>query len=165
MTETDTHGLQVGAALNRRVQLRRENPRGWTAAKRNAFLDHLAVTSNVTHAAQSVGMSTVAAHTLRRRDAGFAEAWQKALDDGYAHLEAAVLAQAIGQQADPERSGDPEARPVDIELALRMLAARKGGAGSGQPRGPASVKRVPIEQVTAALKRKLDALAKRLGRG
>ena len=137
---------------------------GWTMAKRKAFLDHLAATSNVSHAAAAVGMSVTNAYMLRRRDAAFAEAWRDALEQGYAHIEAQLLARAIGQDADATRGGDPAATPFDPEIAFRILAHRKGGAGSGAPRGPASVKRVTIDEVEASLRRKLDALDKRLGK-
>lgn len=153
----------VAGAANRQVQVRKARADGWTVARRNAFLDHLAMTCNVQDSALAVGMASEGAHRLRRRDAAFAEAWRAALEEGYEHIEGQLLARAIGQQADPERRGDPSARPVDTETGFRLLAQRNRLGGSPRRGGPARVKRVPIEQLTASLKRKLDALAKRLG--
>lgn len=52
---------------------------GWTKAKRQIFLDHLAATCNVTGAATAAGMSDRGAHLLRQRDPEFAELWREAL--------------------------------------------------------------------------------------
>ncbi len=53
----------------------------WTPAKQRAFLIALLETGNVTHAAQSVGMSRISAHRLRRRLNGtmFDRSWAWAL--------------------------------------------------------------------------------------
>ena len=60
------------------VQPRRD---GWTAAKQRRFIELLAETGIVRHAAAAVGMSEESAHRLaRRHDArAFADAWDAAL--------------------------------------------------------------------------------------
>lgn len=158
----DTVDVRASGTSGHKIQIRKPRADQWTKAKRNAFLDHLAATCNVTHSSAKVGIATSNAYALRRRDAAFAEAWSAALEQGYEHIEAQLLARAIGQDADPLREGDPSAVPFDPEMGLRVMAARKGGMGTGRPRGPAGVKRVTITQVEASLRRKLDALAKRL---
>lgn len=52
---------------------------GWTPGRRIQFLDHLAGRGNVRAACAHVRMSAEAAYRLRRRDAGFARAWNTAL--------------------------------------------------------------------------------------
>lgn len=54
---------------------RRTRHDGWTRIRRNAFLDALAKTGNVTAAADAVGMSPQTAYRLRARDPAFARAW------------------------------------------------------------------------------------------
>lgn len=154
--------LTAAASGNIKVQIRKARPYSWTKAVRNAFLDHLAATCNVTHAARSVGKDPISAHNLRRRDTAFGEAWAAALEEGYAHIEAKLLACAIGQDADPLRSGDPDAIPFDPAMALKMLAQRKGAAAPGSSRVGPRVRQVSIQQVERSLRTKLDALAKRL---
>ena len=60
----------------------------WTPTKQRAFLIALLETGNVTHAAQSVGMSRVSAHRLRRRLAGtmFDRSWAWALAQYRVHM-------------------------------------------------------------------------------
>ena len=51
----------------------------WTEQKAVTFIVTLASRGNVTLAARLAGMSRKAAYALRRRDAGFARAWDSAL--------------------------------------------------------------------------------------
>lgn len=51
---------------------------GWTAQRRDEFLDALSTGSDVSRACVQVGLSRQAAYRLRRRDAGFAAAWDEA---------------------------------------------------------------------------------------
>lgn len=154
-------GEIIASSIGRRVQVRTAAQDRWTKTKREAFLDYLAATCNVVHSARHVGVATNTAHGWRRRDPAFALAWSAALEQGYEFLEAKLLAMALGDDPERVRAGDPEAVPFNPEMALRMLASRKGMNKTG-PRGRASVKRVPIAQVEASLRRKLDALEKRL---
>ncbi len=54
---------------------RRTRTDGWTLARRKGFIDALAKTGNVRAAAEAVGMSAQTAYRLRKRDSGFAAAW------------------------------------------------------------------------------------------
>ena len=55
----------------------------WTAAKREAFLTALVDTANVAGAARLVGVPERSPYQLRRKDEGFAAAWDRALDEAY----------------------------------------------------------------------------------
>lgn len=74
----------------------------WTPAKQRRFLIALLETGNVTGAAQSVGMSRISAHRLRRRLAGtmFDRSW------------AWALAQYRIRMADPFAPDVPPPAPV-----------------------------------------------------
>src|SRR3954468_20365565 len=77
---------------------------GWTAERQIAFIEKLADTNSITAACRHVGMSRESARRLRRRPCGraFRDAWDAALDCGYAELEEAAM----------ERSKDGVARPI-----------------------------------------------------
>jgi hypothetical protein len=62
----------VQGGNKRRVQMRAERKDGFTAARRQLFLDHLAGCSNVSQAAAAVGTTPTTINYHRRRDAGFA---------------------------------------------------------------------------------------------
>jgi len=65
---------------------------GWTPARREHFLDHLADGCNVKRACALVGMSRQKAYALRARDAEFAQAWDEAQRAAPARARAAFLA-------------------------------------------------------------------------
>lgn len=118
------------AGCNRRVQLTK---RGWNrfdAARRKVFLKWFAATANTAESARraGVGKSTVSDH--RMKDARFAEAWDRALEQGYARLEAKILEmqweQAAGEPIDFDGSFEPPDAPlVDLAMALQILKQHK----------------------------------------
>ena len=69
----------------------------WTPAKMAAFLRALASTHSVSAAAESVGMSRMAAYRLRARTRGkaFDIAWDSAFHQSYANLPYAALDRAL----------------------------------------------------------------------
>jgi hypothetical protein len=63
-----------------RLPTQRQRRKGeWTEQKAVTFIVALATRGNVTLAARLAGMSRKAAYALRRRDNGFAKAWDAAL--------------------------------------------------------------------------------------
>lgn len=71
------------------------------------FLQVLTDTCNVMEAARAVGKSTALIYRWRQKDPAFREAWQKALDAGYAALEMELLRRArFGQDVTEYRTGD-----------------------------------------------------------
>jgi hypothetical protein len=77
---------------------------GWTIERQTAFIKKLADCGSVSAACKYVGMSRESARRLRRRSFGraFRDAWDAALDCGYAEVEEAAM----------ERSKNGVARPV-----------------------------------------------------
>lgn len=126
--------VSVGKDVNGRVRVRKAREKGWTTKRRTVFLDHLAATCNVSLSARAVGIHNASAYALRRRDAGFAAAWQEALAVGYARLEAMLIERATGWSAEREQSGGlPDPAAFDSRLAMDLVrahgAAVKGGGG------------------------------------
>lgn len=73
----------------------RADARGWTQAKRAAFLAELAQTANVSASAAVVGLCFQGAYQLRKRDPGFADAWEQAICDAYETVEMLLLERSI----------------------------------------------------------------------
>lgn len=70
---------------------------GWTPERQYAFIEALAETGSVTHAAARVNMSTEGAYQLRRAAGSedFCYAWHVALDHGVQRLEDIALERAL----------------------------------------------------------------------
>ncbi|HEX7854189.1 MAG TPA: hypothetical protein VF503_10880 [Sphingobium sp.] len=79
------------------VPRKRDRHDGWTPERQRAFLEALADSGSVKHAARSVRMSSEGAYYLRRQPGAeeFAAAWQAALDHGVRRLEDIALDRAI----------------------------------------------------------------------
>lgn len=107
-----THGVVRPAKNGRtqviRVQSREGRGARWSDAAEEAFLAKLAATCNITAAAEAAGFSTTTLYKRRARWPGFASAWDAAIDQGYARLEARL-----------------------VELATDSLRAPDGGDGGG----------------------------------
>lgn len=91
-----------------RVQARGGKVARWCEAAEERFLDVLGETCNVRAAAAAAGFSTTAIYRRRARWPGFAAAWDAAIGQGYARLEARL-----------------------VELATDSLRARDGGGDDG----------------------------------
>jgi hypothetical protein len=157
----------IAGGNQRRLQRRKAADRGWTKARRTAFLDMLAATCNVTTASRHIGVQSASAYRLRRRDPHFAELWRAAILTGYDRLEEQLLraAGAEGTVNDIEPgSSELEPPPVDPKLAMELLRYHRG-VPDGRPRSSrGATPRATREEAEAALLKKLDALEKRLAR-
>lgn len=85
---------------------------GWTPARRLRFLAALAEFGDVSLAARACGMSRQSAYALRRRDAGFALAWDHAGAELAARQEREYLAYVAQLQAGIARIR--EAREISL---------------------------------------------------
>ncbi|WP_294190707.1 hypothetical protein [uncultured Sphingomonas sp.] len=120
MNDGGTGGTLVLRAGNSRlVQKVRARRTGLTDARRSRFIEVLAATCNVRLASQAAGMDYSLAYRARRKDAGFATAWDEALASGYARLETEALRYALERLPD---AIDPEAMPEDDERARAIVA-------------------------------------------
>ncbi|WP_325283850.1 hypothetical protein [Sphingomonas sp.] len=168
----------IARSGGRHVQLR-EVKHGWTAARRKQFLDVLATCANVKLAARTVGVHTTTAYSLKRRDPAFNALWQEAIDQGFDHLEQALIDKAFGNlNPDVLEPGEVVATgrvdgtgwppavligdkvEIDVKLIQWLLERqeRRRAKAFGRPRVP-----VTREAVEAKILKKLDALARRQG--
>jgi len=102
-------------------------PRRAYASWSKTFLEHLAITSNVTAAAGQAGIDPSTAYKAKRSNPEFNRQWRQALCEGYELLELELL--------DRMRSGAPKAadsklpaRAHDNAIAFRLLAAHRAEA-------------------------------------
>lgn len=162
----DNGVVQGGNA--RRVQVRAARKDGFSAAKRQVFLDHLAGCSNVTRAAAAAGVSAVTINYHRRRDPAFKQACQEALDAGYLALEAMMMEQAAGAgyTPGPDAGNVPGPETLDSGMAqfLMALRAREMGRRTGDTSGPRP-QRVTEKELNESILAKLALLDASLRRG
>ncbi|WP_374530620.1 hypothetical protein [Novosphingobium sp.] len=88
----------------------------------------MAATSNVSAAARKAGISTTAAYEARRLNAEFNRAWQRALCEGYDHLEMELLHRLRSGEVKPATGARRGVRAFDNATAFRLLAAHRESA-------------------------------------
>ena len=114
---------------------------GWTVERQIAFIEKLADTGSITAACKHVGMSRESARQLRRRSCGraFRDAWDAALDCGYADLEESAKERAKNGVPRPifykgEQVG--EWRYFDERLTMFLLRFRRRHRFGAEAEGP-----------------------------
>jgi hypothetical protein len=100
--------LVVRGTNGRRAQIARARVQQWTPATERRFLTIVAATCNVRAACKAVGLSVPSAYQHRARWPAFANAWQKAVEDGALALEH-MLMEASLRMIDPARYADGDA--------------------------------------------------------
>jgi hypothetical protein len=107
--------------------------RGWNrfdAAKRKLFLKWFAATANAAESARLAGVAKSTVYDHRMKDGRFAEAWDRALEQSYARIEAKVVEmqfeQAAGARLEFDGSFEPPDAPlVDLNMAMQLLKQHK----------------------------------------
>lgn len=130
--------------------------------RRQAFIEALAGTLNVTTSCRELGLNLRGAYATRLNNPEFAAAWDAALEVGAARLRTAMLR---GAAEDFERALDriaagEDAPAPDVKgaaVVLRALKAADGKAGSAPP-----AVAVTTEALKDEIKRRLDALEEEL---
>lgn len=164
-------------ARNRNGDLHLRNVRsdGWSEEERGLFLDTLAATCNVDAAAMAAGHPKKSASALRRRDTGFRDQWDEALETGYAILEAMLLEKAqsaisakrpmlndAGANTDRVAGDD-----ITIRDAIALLDKHRAMViriRQGKEAGNAT-KAATAKESCAELMKRMRALKKRLDEG
>lgn len=113
----------IAPANGRRLQKQKMRNARFTADRKEIYLSHFASTCDGKAAAEAAGVGETTVSSHRRDDPAFAEAWDAALEQGYAELEAEALRQQLeaqqryrealrhgsGQAGEAARSGKNEA--------------------------------------------------------
>lgn len=88
-------GRNHAGPIKGHAQVRAIRRRGWSPAKSTAFLEHLAVTSNVKASAKVAGAGIATVYRVKKQDPAFAAAWGQALCEAYEALEILLLDRAM----------------------------------------------------------------------
>lgn len=89
------------------------------------FLAELAATSNVSASARKAEISTSTAYETRRANPEFNRAWQRALCEGYEHLEMELLHRLRTGEVKPAGGAKRGVRSFDNGIAFRLLLAHQ----------------------------------------
>src|SRR4030095_1576341 len=151
---------------NRLTQVARINrPKLFDAKRKALFLEWFAATCNVTLSAEKAGINYRTAYKHRRKDSAFAEAWDEALAQGYAALEAGLLAEAIAAEIAKIAEGDEQgeapspASPLSFEQRMALFKEYRRTDGGRGPRAVGKFAAVaprggtPAEAEAALIKR------------
>lgn len=148
--------IQLASHNRRRVAKVRTRRKLFSDRQKRVFLEELAATCNVTHSAKVAGVVVGTPYNHRMRDPAFRAAWEAALEQGYAKLEAEMLARAtrtIAFDGDRPREGEIDwDKGMDL---LRMHRAQAKRIGEG---APPKFEPIPVEEARAMLIKKLRAI-------
>jgi AcrR family transcriptional regulator len=148
--------LDLGGSRGRRLQVRtprgarKAKPRrnGFTDKRKELFLSHFAATCNAKASARAAGVANTTVYQHRKSDAAFREAWNEALDQGYARLEAELVRRAAlvpRVRADEKSARANSAIDPKVGLAILESYRRNGNRRPGeilvQPYDPNEVAR------------------------
>ncbi|MFL6771067.1 MAG: hypothetical protein ACJ8E4_05045 [Sphingomicrobium sp.] len=160
--------LSIRRNKNRLKQATRTGGRKLFDADRKAiFLEWFAATCNVKLSAEQADICYHSAFRHRREDSAFAEAWDAALAQGYAALEAGLLADAIAPDTDAgpvggETEGEPPPATSPLSFEQRMVLLKEYRRRDGG-HGPRPVGKPPTIQPRIASEAEAEAeLIKRL---
>ncbi len=158
---------------HRSLQLTRSKRKLFGRAAKKDFLEWFAATANLGWSARQAGFNYKTVLKHRMNDAAFAEAYDRALRQGYARLQGQLLETEIadGAEAPIGIEGDrdvPEMQKMDPDRAIlllrehgRYLAGK--GAGAGEARKQGRRPRVATaEEVRVAMAKALAAFGKRV---
>lgn len=147
--------VQVRAARGTRKAKPRRN--GFTKKRKELFLAHFAATANAKASARAAGVSFTTVYAHRKNDAAFREAWNEALDQGYARVEAELVRRsALSPRVTADESAARANETIDPKVALAILESyRRNG-----DRRPGEILPQPydVERVRARLEAKMRAL-------
>jgi hypothetical protein len=145
------------------LQLVRSSGKRWSDEAEALFLDQLAASCNVTASAQGAGFTPAAVYKRRRRDPGFAQRWEAALQQGYARLEALLVQRAI--EALEGFAPDPETPLPDMTVAdARAILSQHRAMVQGAQRSRRQWARPrSLDDMRDSILAKLEALAPRPG--
>lgn len=147
----------IGGVRNRPLQRRKPRSNAVTKAQRETFLEELAASCNVRTSAALADINLSTLYRWRERNAEFRARWERALDQGYAGLEAALLEQAhaAARAEGPHSERSSVVGGMDAKLAFSILQnhQRYRGRGPGEAEPRRSDLNVAVERLEKALKR------------
>jgi hypothetical protein len=117
----------------------------WTAGQRRTFIEHLGMSSNVTASAKMAGISSTSIYRERARNEKFRKAWHRALCEGYARLEADLLAEALIGVSAKTSDITLKSRAQKYRLGLTLLSAHRASVRGGDT-APVTARTTTVRQ-------------------
>jgi hypothetical protein len=154
-------GRVVRPAKNGKTKVIRTNGKRWSEKTEKAFLEMLAATCNVRLSAAEIGFSTVALYNRRARWPAFKAAWDAAIEQGYARIEATLIERATDSVVRVELDGDWEAAgpPLTNSEMMGLLKLHRAGARGGKPQNYAwREKPWDMDAMRKSILRKIEAI-------
>jgi hypothetical protein len=127
----------------------------WSPAAEKLFLVELATSSNVSRAAAAAGVSSALVYKRRTGSLAFRRAWEAALCEGYALLEAAMLDRALNGIEKPGR-GDSVIREYSDAVGVRLLVMHRDSVRGAKARFEREDGSKALEELEA----RLEAMAR-----
>jgi len=166
-----SEGGRIQANKHRTLQLTQSRRKLFGRAARKDFLEWFAATANLGWSARQAGFNYKTVLRHRMNDPVFAEAYDRALEQGFARLQAQQLETRIEGEAPIGIEGDrdaPEMQQMDPDRALlllrehgRYLAGPRAGAGAARKQGRRP-RVATAEEVRAEMAKALAAFEKRV---
>lgn len=143
----------------RQPQIARAHRGKWTDKAEADFLAYLAATANVTEACRHVGFARHSVYQRRMQWPAFREAWDAALESGYARVEMALVMNA-GAFLDPVAIDTDYPMPdMTVDQAINLLKLHRAAVHGGRPqRYGHRRKPVDVEALKAEIVRKARLL-------
>ncbi len=130
---------------------------GMTSAQMRAFLNHLSETANVSQSAKAAEVSSSLAYRTRMARPTFKKAWEAALGEGYARLEAYLVSEALVQANGTTSDTTIKSRAQKYRLGLSLLSLHRATV-RGEVKIAAPAPKESAAKARARLAAKLDAL-------
>lgn len=137
---------------------------GWTATKRDVFLEHLRISCNVAASCRKAKLRDTVVYKKRSTDAGFRASWASAIAEAVERLEMMLLERALKGTKVERRARDGAVTTTVVypdQVALALIRAHK-------PQAEAFAESDDEEEIAALrarIAKKLDAVAKRQREG
>jgi hypothetical protein len=170
LEEAGLEGMSVRPSRHRDMQMGRDGERKLFKGKlRTVFLEWFAATGNCVFSAAKAGVCHQTVWKHRMADPDFAEAFDRALDQGVVRAKARLVEDKA--KAPIEIDGDLDAielEPADPERVLRLVGAQARAKSGGRRRQRTRARIATNAEVEAALRKRLAVFARReraLGRG
>lgn len=157
-------GTIVRPAINGKTQVVRARHR-WSQEAERVFLEHLAATCNVSAAADACGFSTVAIYNRRMKWPGFADAWARAVEQGFARLETQLIDTASASLSGGDFDGGREVERCSFTEALNLYKLHRAEVRGGRPQQyDARSRPLDPDAVRASILKKIEMIERGIAR-
>lgn len=133
-------------------------PVKWTKTRERAFLEHLALSSNVAASERVALVPAGAAYRHRIRSADFRRNWESALKEGYDRLELAMLERAINGVTVEVTQGGKTTKRIEYSegMAMNLLKAHRTSVAAITAAQNADALETDIFDVIEGMARRID---------